>query len=250
MTDPAGMAAPRGGAAGGSASRVEIIGHRGSPREAPENTLASFQHAIAHGVDGIELDVHATRDGVVVVHHDPVIGGSDGSAVAGRAIAELTWREIASAHRDDRSPAPRLADVLGVIGDAATAYVEIKGAGIEATVIACIAQSRSQCAVHAFDHRVVARVRTLAPAIRTGVLLEARLVDPVAALRDAGATDFWQEWTRIDEDLVAAIHDAGGRVMAWTVNDPGVASRLVELGVDGLCTDLPGEMRHLVPRLP
>ena len=230
-----------------AAPAVEIIGHRGSPREAPENTLASFERALAHGVDGIELDVHATSDGVVVVHHDPVMARGSSPAISGRAIARLTWREIAGGGAHGMPAAPMLSDVLSLIGDRAVAYVEIKGAHIEAAVVGCIEQSRTQCAVHSFDHRSVARVRTLAPAMRAGILLEARLVDPIAALRDAGATDFWQQWTRIDEDLVAAVHGAGGRVIAWTVNDPGAAAELLRLGVDGICTDIPGEMRRLAP---
>ena len=223
---------------------VEIIGHRGSPREAPENTIASFERALAHGVDAIELDVHATSDGVVVVHHDAVIAGAPAASDAGRAIASLTWRDIAAGN-EGASAVPRLGDVLALIGDSAIAYVEIKGAGIESAVVECIANGRTQCAVHSFDHRSVARVRTLAPGLRTGILLEARLVDPIAALRDAGATDFWQQWTRIDEDLVAAVHDSGGRVIAWTVNHADVAATLLQMGVDGICTDLPAEMRRL-----
>ena len=223
-----------------------IIGHRGSPREAPENTIASFERALAHGVDGIELDVHATADGVVVVHHDAVMAPAGSALHAGRAIASLTWRELAAGRGDDMSPAPRLSDVLALIGDRSMAYVEIKGAGIESAVVECIEGARTECAVHAFDHRSVARVRTLAADLRVGILLEARLVDPLSALRDAGATDFWQQWTRIDEDLVAAVHGAGGRVIAWTVNDGGAAAELVRIGVDGICTDVPGEMRRLI----
>lgn len=245
MTDLRRAAPGNAATSSGVARTVEVIGHRGSPREAPENTIASFERALGHGVDGIELDVHATSDGTVVVHHDPVFAVTADPSVAGRAIASLTWREIAVSARGAEAPAPKLSDVLELIGDRAVVYVEIKGALIEPAVVECIERSRSECAVHAFDHRSIARVRTLAPGLRAGILLEARLVDPIAALRDAGATDFWQHWTRIDEDLVAAVHGAGGRVIAWTVNDTGAAAELARIGVDGLCTDVPGDMRRL-----
>lgn len=227
------------------ARRVEIIGHRGAPREALENTVASFERALAHGVDAIELDVHATADGTVVVHHDPVIGAGAHGSIAGRAIETLSRAELDAARRDSGSLAPPLADVLDLLGDRAIAYVEIKGARIEAAVVQTVQRSRTECAVHAFDHRAVLRVRALAPRLPTGILLEARLVDPVGVLRAARATDYWQQWRMIDEELVVAVHGAGGRVIAWTVNDTAVAGRLIGLGVDGLCTDLPGDMLAL-----
>ena len=223
--------------------RVEIIGHRGAPREARENTLTSFERALAQGADAIELDVHATSDGVVVVHHDAVFALDAHAGIAGRPIASMTWEELERIQHSDRGRAPRLAEVLELVGDRAVAYVEVKGAGIEAAVVRCIEASPAECAVHAFDHRVVVRIRTLAPGIRTGILLEARLVDPAGALREAGATDFWQQWKMIDEDLVSAVESAGGRVIAWTVNEIPVADALVRIGVRSLCTDLPGEMR-------
>ena len=227
------------------ARRCEIIGHRGSPREAPENSLASFERALAHGVDAVELDTHVTADGVAVVHHDPIIGAGEHPRIAGRAIAGLTWAQLDAGRNDDRAPAPRLADVLDLVAGSAVVYVELKGSHIESAVIDCIQASRAECAVHAFDHRAVARARTLRPDLRTGILLDARLVDPVSAMRDAGATDFWQQWKMIDEDLVTAIHEAGGKVIAWTVNDADAAASLIALGIDGLCTDVPGLMMHL-----
>jgi glycerophosphoryl diester phosphodiesterase len=63
------------------------------------------------------------------------------------------------------------------------------------------------------------------------------LLDPLAPLRDTGARDLWQHWELIDEALVAAVHGAGGRVIAWTVNSVGTARQLAEWGVDGICTD-------------
>ena len=239
---PMRTASPGTGARGDAPA--EIIGHRGAPREARENTLASFARALALGADGIELDVHGTADGVVFAHHDPIFPAGAPAAVAGRAIAELQSSELVAAFRGSDEAPPRLDDVLDLIGDRAVAYVEIKGASIERAVVDVIGAGRTACAVHAFDHRAVRRVRELAPAMRTGILLEARLVDPGAALATAGATDYWQRWTMIDCDLVTAVHRAGGRVIAWTVNDVATADTLVAMGVDAICTDLPGVMRR------
>ena len=226
----------------------EIVGHRGSPREIRENTLPSFERALAQGADALELDVHATSDGVVVVHHDAALAmsGDESGPVGGARIAALSWAEL---QRHELAPGlavPTLADVLALAARRATVYVEIKGAGIERLVVDVIRRSAAACAVHAFDHRVAVRVRALAPELPTGVLVMGRLVEPAAALRAAGARDYWQHHEEIDGPLVADVHSAGGRVLAWTVNGTADGSALAALGVDALCTDLPAAMRAAV----
>lgn len=221
-----------------SSARVARIGHRGAPREYPENTLPSFARALELGADGIELDVHATRDGVVVVHHDPVPrAASANPRVAGRAIADLTYDQLRAFTVAPGVGIPTLAEVLSVIGGAAVAYVELKGAGIERQVIDVIRASTSRCAVHSFDHAAVARTGRLAPELRRGLLFSRRPRDPAAALQAAGALDAWPEWPLVDEGFVASVRRVGGAVIAWTVNDAAAARRLVSMGVDGICTD-------------
>jgi glycerophosphoryl diester phosphodiesterase len=218
----------------------ELIGHRGAPRERPENTLASFLRAFDLGADAVELDVHATRDGVVVVHHEFVPkADTTVAALRGRPIAELTGAELAT-FRVSGEPIPTLADVIDAVGERATVYVEIKGRAIESAVVATLrrASSLARVPVHSFDHRAVTRARAIEPKLDSGILLVSYLIEPDRALEAAGARDYWQEWTMIDEPLVEAVHGAGGRVIAWTVNDPTEARRLASIGVDGICTDV------------
>jgi glycerophosphoryl diester phosphodiesterase len=96
--------------------------------------------------------------------------------------------------------------------------------------------------VHSFDHRVVRIVKSILPAIRTGVLEVSRHIDPAASLLAAAAEDLWQEVDLIDEDLVTRVHSVGARVIAWTANDPSQWERLYSIGVDGLCTDSIAEL--------
>ena len=225
----------------GELSRTpELIGHRGAPRERPENTLASFLRALDLGADAVELDVHATRDGVVVVHHDFVPRATPSSpALARRPIAQLTAAELAT-FRVEGEPIPRLSEVLAALGGRAKVYVEIKGRDIEAAVIDTIlgAAAERSTAVHSFDHRAVLRAREQDPKLPSGILLASYLIEPASALRAAKARDYWQESSMIDENLVDAVHRANGRVIAWTVNDPEHARRLAAMGVDGICTDV------------
>jgi glycerophosphoryl diester phosphodiesterase len=203
---------------------VEIIAHRGAPRQHAENTLPGFRRALTWGVDGIELDVWRTLDGVIVVHHD---AASRGQPPIPTLPADALVPDI-----------PTLAAVLAAVDGRATVYVEIKQSGIEDDVLAVVTRSPTPCAIHAFDHRVAARVTTRGAGVPTGVLVASYLIDPVAALHAARARDWWQAWEFIDRPLVERIHEAGGRIIAWTVNDPAAARALDALGVDGVCTDV------------
>lgn len=208
---------------------TELIAHRGASRLRLENTLPAFALALDQGADGIELDVHATRDGEIVVHHDPAVGGL--------AIADTPWSALREVQLGGGHRIPTLGDVLALAGNRATVYVEIKGAGIEHLVAPILLANPAKCAVHSFDHRTVQRHRRIARQIPTGVLSSSYPVDPIGPVIAADAQYLWQEWHLIDEELVASAHAAGIKVVAWTVNDARVAAGLVALGVDGLCGD-------------
>jgi glycerophosphoryl diester phosphodiesterase len=127
----------------------------------------------------------------------------------------------------------------------------VKAPAIEPAVVSAIRNSGKQCAVHSFDHRISRRVHDLDPTIPVGILQTSYPVDPLRPLHDAGARDLWQHWELIDETLIDRVRKDGGRVIAWTVNDPVLARRLLGWGVDGLCTDVPAVMRSLIdaPRM-
>lgn len=197
------------------------------PRLARENTLPSFALALEAGADGIELDVHATRDGVVVVNHDPVVA-------EGLVIADAPLAAIRSA---TDAAVPTLAEVYELVAGRAELFVEIKGAGIEAQVLEVMRQYDGPFAIHSFDHDLIARVHRLDETIRLGVLFEEATPDVGALMAATGACDVWPHAPLVTAPLVASVHAAGGRVITWTVNTTTEAERLVALGVDGLCGD-------------
>jgi glycerophosphoryl diester phosphodiesterase len=222
----------------------ELIAHRGLPRRHRENTLPGFVAATAAGADGWELDVHATRDGVVVVHHDPVLPAASG-ALAGAAIASLDWQALQEATVGAAGEhIPTLDAVLQAAGATTQVYVEVKARGIETQVQACLARHPDvRTAVHSFDHRIAHRIGTAGGEVPVGILLDSYLMDPVHALRAAGARDLWPHREMVDAALVDAVHAVGARVIVWTVNDPAMARQLAAIGVDGLCSDVVDELR-------
>lgn len=206
------------------------IAHRGMPRLARENTLASFALAIESGADGIELDVHATLDGIVVVNHDPAV-------VGGLRIAEVPFATLRAHASAAAASIPTLQEVCDLVEDQAMLFVEVKGAGIEHAVLEVMSRHPGRFAVHSFDHALIARIHVIDPTLRLGVLFEQAPADVEELMDATGARDVWPHVPLIEFPLVDRVHGAGGRVIAWTVNDPVTATRLATVGVDGLCGD-------------
>lgn len=217
-----------------SITTVEIIAHRGANREARENTLPAFERALEIGVQGIELDIQCTKDGFPVVHHDPEIAEASGRRTPISDLIVADFRALAKS--------PTLDEVLDLVDGRCKLYVEIKAAAAMESVVRRLGPHRSWCAIHGFDHRAVARAAILDPALATGILLASYLVDTAAAMRAASARDVWQLATYVDRALVDDVHGAGGRVVAWTVNDVTRMNDLVTMGVDAICTDTPREL--------
>ena len=225
--------------------RPWIIGHRGSPRDHRENTLRSFRCAFDAGADAIELDVHGTADGAVVIHHDATTNSRPGESGPLVLIADTPLSALRELPIPD-GPIPTLDELLAQTPEDRTVFVEVKATGIEEAVVSVIRASARRCAVHSFDHRVARRIREVAPEIPVGILQTSYPIDPVRPMHDAGARDLWQHWELIDSDLIERVHADGGQVIAWTVNDGDVARRLVRWRVDGICTDVPAAMRELI----
>lgn len=219
--------------------QTEIIAHRGLHQSARENTLEAFEAAVSAGADAIELDVHASADGVVLVHHD--------AAVMGKTpvnIAESSAAEILAAGRDAKLEIPSLEAVLKQFAGRAKVYVEVKAPNVELIVARVIRDSPCEVAVHAFDHRVVKTLRDFVPGVQTGVLTVSRPVDPVSILRSANANDYWPQIDFVDDALVEEIQGAGGRVIVWTANSPQQWKRCLTAQVDGICTDKPDLLKE------
>lgn len=216
--------------------RVERIGHRGAPREFPENSVPAFKRAFERGADAIELDVHATADGEVVVHHDPIIARGANS-YGGVPIADLAFAQLKAVRLAEGIGIPTLAEVLRITPEGRRVYVEIKGESIEELVAATIRESSAECAVHSFDHGAIVRLRRIAPEIPRGILYDGSRIDVEAAMRQTSARDVWPNWKLIDRETVDVVRARGGRVIAWTVNSLAAAQDLEGIGVSGVCTD-------------
>jgi glycerophosphoryl diester phosphodiesterase len=223
-------------------TRPLVIAHRGASAVEVENSLAAFRAARRLGADAVELDVHASADGELFVHHDETLDGTRHIAHSARA-AVRAWR------LSNGEAVPTLAEALDACGPLGV-FVEVKSlsAAQDGRLLATLDTGPNPrgYAVHSFDHRIVRRLAERRPSLACGVLSASYLVQPLAVLADAHATALWQEHRLVDADLVAAVHGAGAVVYAWTVDAPERMRRLIALGVDGLCSNRPDLARRTV----
>lgn len=212
------------------------IAHRGVQSEGYENSLAAFRAAVdnlALGIDAVELDIHSTADGEIVVHHDPV-------TASGLRIASASSHDLAADRLPDGSNIPTLAQALDILG-MLQVFVEAKGLAAEAdaTLLRVLLEGPNPAGyqLHAFDHRIIARLGDRSRDFGLGVLSCSYPIEPERQVLAAGATTLWQEWHLIDRELVERCASQGIAVIGWTV--PAAESgRLAALGVAGICANL------------
>ena len=224
-----------------------VIAHRGASRVEVENSLAAFRAAAPRGADGVELDVHTTRDGALIVHHDERVAG-------GQRIPEMTGDQARRVHLANGEPLPTLAEALEAVSPELRVFVEAKTLDprFDQGLLGTLAQgpNPSGYAVHSFDHRVIERLGRERPTLERGVLSASYPVRPLSALEDAGATTLWQDRGLVDAALVELVHDAGYTLIVWTVDEEEEMQRLLALGIDGLCTNAPDLARRTVDAGP
>ena len=225
-----------------------ILGHRGAPRRAKENTLEAFAAARDEGADGVELDVHRTADDILVVHHDADAGTI--GVLADRSLAEV---------REELDWLPTLAEVLdecrGLLVN-----IEIKNSPGDADFDAGLAVSDlvvdllhgragDDVLVSSFHLPSIDRVHVRDPAIATGYLtvLDPPPLDAIAAAvsgRHRAVHPFFGVLAdRAAATVVEDAHTLGVAVNTWTVNDPAEIRRLAAAGVDAIITDTPADAR-------
>lgn len=219
-----------------------VIAHRGASAVELENSLAAFRAAPGLGADAVELDVHATIDGELVVHHDP--------SVMGLPIAQARWGDLAAVRLPNGEPIPTLAQALAVLGPKLRVFVEVKGLDPrwDGRLLETLDRGPNPAgyAVHSFAVQIVRRLAEKRASLPRGILCEVTTRSPKQTLDDAKAQTLWQERGTLDEPLIRTVHGLGATIIVWTVDDPSDMDRLVRWGVDGICTNHPERGRRVV----
>jgi glycerophosphoryl diester phosphodiesterase len=219
-----------------------VIAHRGASGTELENSFAALRAASYQGADGVELDVHATADGELIVHHDGIIGDVQ--------IPLVRARDVLALRLANGEPLPTLAQALDTIGPRLQVFVEVKTLDPkwDDRLLATLdgGPNPGGYSVHSFAFHVVRRLGEKRPDLPRGLLSEVYTKMPRKSLQDASASTLWQERATIDEPLIRTLHSIGARIFAWTVDDPAEMAQLIAWGVDGLCTNFPERARRAV----
>lgn len=202
-------------------TRPLLLGHRGARvyETIPENTLASFDRALADGCDGFEFDVRLTADGQAVVCHDSKVG-------------KLA---IAQAEATDLWPLPRLEDVLARFGSAFL-DIELKVCGLEQIVIAELKKSKLRSfVISSFLPEVLTAVHAIASSLPLGVICETN-----TQLRRGSELPVQYvipQYGLASRNLIRGLHEAEKKVLVWTVNRAREMQKLAAWEVDGIISD-------------
>jgi glycerophosphoryl diester phosphodiesterase len=227
-----------------------VIGHKGAPTRAPENSARSFAAARVAGADGVEVDVRRAHGGKLVVWHDPVLPD-------GRVLLDTPWSELSN-DLDD------LETVLDAAAGVDLVNIEIKNwpddpdydpifGIVDAIVDVLMSRSvaeRQRFLVSSFDLSTLRRARELlsdvAPRIDTGwILWGVNDIDKaLARVADGGHVSLHPHHSAVTPELVQRAHERGLAVHGWTCNDLDRICWLAGIGIDGIFTDVPAEAKH------
>lgn len=231
--------------------RPQVIAHRGSSGYRPENTVAAYELAVEQSADMIEVDLHLSRDGAIVIRHDEEL-----RSVGGRGdIGDMDLAEIEALDGGDGQRIPTLEAVLDRFGSRVPFNLEIKStdAGayreLEARALAAV-ESRGlldSTLFSSFDDGVLGRLRSLSAAARLAVLVSPRARGRVLErAREVGA-EAVNPWLGLAEpELVDSAHAEGLAVYVYTVNELADMRRLLSIEVDGMFTNYPDLLRKLI----
>lgn len=248
---------------------VEIIAHRGASADAPENTLRAMELAWKQQADAIELDLWLSKDGRLVVFHDSNTKRFDGTT---RKVPDLTWAEMRQLDVGSwKSPefkgerVPTLESILETIPAGRRAVLEVK-CGPEILpelkrVLESSPRPAKELAIISFNFETIRQSKRLFPRVEHYFLHDYKRQPPTDSFPEIGPLIEQCQKEQIDglnlnfnwpitPSFVAQVKSAGLKLLVWTVNDPAVARRLVDAGVDGITTDKPQWLRVQLTQIP
>ncbi|MFP7697381.1 glycerophosphodiester phosphodiesterase [Trueperella sp. LYQ143] len=242
--------------------RPIVLAHRGGGHEVPENSIYAFHTMHEQGFRYIETDVHATRDGHVVVFHDPIL---DRVTDAHGKISHYSWADLRQVRDRSGNPIMRLDDVLAEFPDLIF-NIDAKHGAVVSPLAACIRRHNAEKRVSlaSFSERRLRRLRRLLPGVRsslgtgavTRLVLAAQrgtpsriLLGQLPASSGVEAVQVPQRAGRIQvvtPQFISLSHQLGYAVHVWTINDSDEIRKLVGWGVDGIVTDEPSLARRII----
>ena len=226
--------------------------HRGASSYYPENTLSSFKAGLAMGANGIETDVHQTRDGVLVLFHDDRLDRvTDGCGpLTDYTYEELRRLTVRNAETGRTDQLLSLEDFLKTFAQLNLTFaIELKQPFIERKTIDLL-NRYSMCEktiLTSFTFESLARAKAYAPDWRVGLLFSlAKTPDPVSLMKFISGEQLCPYAPDLTQELVDQYHALGYSVRAWGVKDEEIMKHAIDCGVDGMTVNFPDKLHALL----
>lgn len=237
--------------------RPLVTSHAACKGHAPENTLAGIERALAIGADAIEIDVHCTSDRVpVLLHDDAVDRTTDGTGNIHEMTLEAARRLDAGARqfapRFAGARIPTLREVLDLTNGKALLQIEIKQPETEDEVASAVrdADAVRWCEVHSFYPHVVSRMREVEPRMAAALLVDTRRVkdweDFFGFALSLNAQGISVHYEAVTPERVRRAQMRSLTFMTWTVDDEPEIGRVLDAGVDSVCSNFPDVVRRVL----
>lgn len=223
---------------------IRITGHRGAMAHAPENTALSLVTAEQLGVDEIECDVRLSADAVPVISHDDDLGRVLGGGPA-PVVSRTPWCRLQTVRLPRGQRLLTLAEVLELTR--ADLQIELKDPAappVVAEVLAEYPDDQQRCLLTSFQAPILAELQRLLPRLPRGLIAEAYDEGLRLTAHRVGAAAILTGWPGLTPAVVERLHREGLRVAVWPLRDAADAARAIELGVDMVTADAPGEARE------
>jgi glycerophosphoryl diester phosphodiesterase len=222
------------------------IAHRGAKGYEPENTLQAFQKALDLNADGIELDVHLSADGHIIVIHDETINRTTNGK---GFVNNLSLSELKSFLIEDQYEIPTLNEVFDLTDKKCLINIELKGAGTASKVVALIEEYISDknwnyehFIISSFDWNMLEEVHILNSNIAIGVLTEENLDAALAFAEVVKAKAIHPDYQLLNQENTKEIQQKGFLVLPWTVNSEEDIQKIKSYNVDGIISDFPDKI--------
>ena len=235
--------------------------HRGFSGEYPENTMIAFEKAIEAGCEGIEMDVHFTKDGQIVIVHDELIDRtSDGRGfVKDYTYEELTKFDFSYTYTEKAGfcKIPTLEEFMELVHDKDILInIELKTGifaytGIEQAVYDMIKKydMHDKVIISSFGHKSVMKMKEIDPTIKCGFLTETGILDVGEYIKSHGIECYHPLFAMLlDQELVRDIRSHGLEINTWTVNEEPYIEMLCDIGVEGIIGNYPDRTREVLLR--
>ena len=222
------------------------IGHRGAKGHEPENTLVSFQKAVNMQVDGIELDVHLSADGEIIVIHDETI---DRTTNGKGFVNALSLRELKAFRINENYQIPTLTEVFDLVNQDCFINIELKSYESTDKVVSLIEKyvikkewNYDRFLVSSFDWNALQQVAFLNDKIPIGVLTETDLDLALAFAKFIQAKSIHPHFHLLTKENTARIQEKGMKVFPWTINEVEDIQKIKTCNVNGIITDFPNRI--------